>query len=303
MSILNRGIQRDSGAIQPWLPPGMSFLSGLPEPARKRRLLMPMQAFVDDSGGKGNTRHFVLAGLIGHSEAWAEFSNEWRACLDERPRIRTFKMREAATCNGQFYSMTAKQRDEKLRKLAQIINRYALITTHSVIDLDAHEKTWAKLEKPRNEPYFWPFHNTIMATCFTLWDAGWREKFEIIFDEQVVSGLRAKVWYPVIRAIFQEREPEASRILPVEPMFKTDDEFLPIQAADLFAWCYRKSTDDPEYNSFNWLLEEMGSVKQTDYSQYYDQERMEAVTEESMRLFREGLVPDVVVQKFREIIG
>lgn len=288
---------------RPWLPRGMSFLSGLPEAARKRRLLMPMQAFVDESGGAGNTRHFVMAGLIAHSEAWAEFTEEWESCLKEAPRIRLFKMKDAASCTGAFYYFTDSERDDKLRKLAQIINRYVLIATHSTIDLDAHAKTWARLDKPRCDPYFWPFHNTIMATCFTLWDAGWRERFEIIFDEQLVSGLRARNWYPLIRAGMQHNEPEASTILPVDTMFKTDDEFLPIQAADLFAWCFRKATDDPEYHSFDWLLDEMKSVNQTEYSQYYDLERMESVLKESIRLTETGLVPDVLTEKYKEILG
>jgi hypothetical protein len=37
-----------------WLPEGFAFLSGLPTPARKRRLIVPIQAFVDDSGAKGH---------------------------------------------------------------------------------------------------------------------------------------------------------------------------------------------------------------------------------------------------------
>lgn len=56
-----------------WLPRGFSFLSGLPTPARKRRLLVPIQLFIDDSGGE-HPGFIVLGGLIGRAEEWAEFA-------------------------------------------------------------------------------------------------------------------------------------------------------------------------------------------------------------------------------------
>jgi hypothetical protein len=287
-----------------WLPASFEFLSGLPTPVRRRRLIVTFQCFVDDSGGVGHSRHFVLAGLIGSSAGWASFADEWRACLDEEPSIGTFKMREAANLRGEFLGWSKEARDDKLRALARIINRHPRILTYSVIDLDAHSETWRKrLTKPMNEVYFHPFHNTIMATCFTLWDAGWREPFEIIFDEQVIFGPRAKAWYPIIRAIVQHREPEAAQILPVEPMFRKDEDFLPLQAADLAAWCIRRATDDPTYKQFEWLLDEMKQLQGTDYSQYYDRERMESVWAQTEEILRGRTLPAEVVRAYRETFG
>jgi hypothetical protein len=265
------------------------------------------QCFVDDSGGRGHSRHFVLAGLIGSSYDWAEFSDEWRACLAEKPSIRRFSMREAAARSGEFNHRrwTVEMRDDKLRQLARIINRHPRIFTYSCIDLEAHEDTWRKrLKKPMNEPYFHPFHNTIMATCFTLWDAGLRERFEIFFDEQVIFGPRAKAWYPIIRAIVQHREPEAAQIMPVEPMFRTDDEFLPIQAADMMAWCTRNATDNEmQPSSYEWLLAEMPNLQGTDYSQYYDRERMEDVWAQTVEILKGKNLPADVAKAYRETFG
>jgi hypothetical protein len=141
-----------------WLPRGFEFLSGLPTPVRKRRKLMVIQAFVDDSGGKGHSRHFVLAGLVGSASDWGEFSDEWRAVLNEPPAIRCFKMREAAgRPTGQFHGMSESQRDKKLSRQAKVINRHGSLATYSIIDLDAHAKTWTSNDKPQNDPYFWPY--------------------------------------------------------------------------------------------------------------------------------------------------
>ncbi len=104
---------------------------------------MPVQVFVDDSGGRGHTQYFVLAGLIGDSESWATFSDEWDACLKERPSISQFKMREAARCTGEFRAFSRSERDDKLRQLCRIINRHPRLLTYTVIDLAAHAETWA----------------------------------------------------------------------------------------------------------------------------------------------------------------
>lgn len=253
---------------------------------------MPVQVFVDDSGGKGHSQNFVLVGLVSNSERWARFSQEWRHCLDQPPRITIFKMREAASCTGAFTRFTEEQRDTRLRALAQIINRYAEFAIWTMIDLEAHEQTWAKLVKPMSEVYFWPFHTLILGSCFDLWEeCNWRERFEIIFDEQLIFGERARRWYPLVREIMRCKHPEEHAILPIDPLFGKDDEFLPIQAADLFAWCLRKNTDNPAAKSFEWLLAEMQNVSQSHYCNYYDLERMSSVNDESLRIAKAGEVP------------
>jgi hypothetical protein len=262
---------------------------------------MVAQAFVDDSGGKGSTRHFVLAALVGSSEGWAEFSEEWRACLAGSPVVRpVFKMKEAAGLSGAFWGWRKEDRDEKLRRLCTIINRCRRLFAYSMIDLEAHAKTWAlSPPSPGKDPYFWPYQNTIMAVCHHLWDIGWRERFEIIYDVQMISGPKARLWYPVIQRLMEMKYPDQAQILPVDPMFKTDDEFLPLQAADLFAWCSRNATDKQE-EEFSWLLPKMPNVQGTDYSQYYDLKRMQSVMDESYRLARERAVPPDLVAMVAE---
>ena len=263
---------------------------------------MVAQAFVDDSGGKGSTRHFVLAGLVGDSESWAEFSDEWRTCLATSPVVRpVFKMKEAAGLSGAFWKWDPTDRNEKLRQLCAIINRRPRLFTYSMIDLEAHAQTWALIPGgPGKDPYFWPYQNTIMAICHHLWDIGHRERFEIIYDVQMISGAKTRLWYPVIQRLMEFKFPEQAQILPVDPMFKTDDDLMPLQAADLFAWCSRNATDKQDPNSFHWLLKEMPNLRGTDYSQYYDLARMQAVRDETYRLAKEGQVPSDIVEMFVE---
>jgi hypothetical protein len=147
-----------------------------------------------------------------------------------------------------------------------------------------------------------------MAACFTLWDQGWRERFEIIFDENVIFGPRAKLWYPAIRDVVRMREPEAHSIMPVEPMFKVDEEFLPLQASDLFAWCIRAGTNigTSGERPFEWLLPELNRVYQSEYSQYYDEERLTALmqdVEQQANEIRTDLNPASIelYEKYRDL--
>jgi hypothetical protein len=239
---------------------------------------MPIQAFVDDSGGRGQGQYLVSCALVAHSEQWAAFSDQWAACLRAEPRIEYFKMREAASLSGQFFRMAERQRDEKLLALAAIINEHVAFVVFSSFDLHAHEQVWfQRVKKPFNEPYFWTFHNTIHAVMFELWDMGWRERFEIFFDDQDIFGPRALGLYSAIRAAMSVREPEASALLPEEPVFKSDLEFLPIQACDLIAWCGRRDAADPTNRPFAWLDKAITKPFVSDYSQFYDLERLESV--------------------------
>ena len=70
------------------------LISGIPKQRRDRRLLMPMQAFIDDSQSDGEV--LVLAGYLARFEQWERFSLDWQELLDMRPRWQRFKMVEVA---------------------------------------------------------------------------------------------------------------------------------------------------------------------------------------------------------------
>src|SRR5262245_17278239 len=100
---------------------------------------MPMQAFVDDSGNKGQHKWFVLAGGIASMEEWAAFSDDWQRCLDSAPRIAYFKLNEAkGRRKGEFRNWSAALRDEKVRQLARIIRRHSPLGIYYAVELDAH---------------------------------------------------------------------------------------------------------------------------------------------------------------------
>lgn len=168
--------------------------------------------------------------------------------------------------------------------------------------MEAHAQAWANKPKPQNEIYFWPFHTVIMGVCLDLWDHGWRRPFEAIFDEQVIFGPRASAWYPLVKQILHLKEPEAAVLLPDEPVFQNDEQALPIQAADMFAWCIRRNTDFPGEQAFHWLLEELRNVSQSDYANYYDLERMLSVDQQSTDMMARKEIPQNLLDLHQELI-
>ena len=232
---------------------------------------MPIQAFIDDSGGVGQTGHFVLAGYIGHVEDWAAFSDEWRAICERGPKTMPFKMRDAVHFAGAFAGWPVEARDQRVRELAETIVRYPFTTFHCITDLEGFSKTIPEaVQKRMAQPYVFAFQMTIMGVAYELLERGQTERFEIIFDEQVIFGPRALKWYELIKALADD---DVGAIMPLQPMFQSDDAVMPLQAADLLAWMFRRDVDD-EPHSFGWLGRLFNAMHLSDHSQFVDEERM-----------------------------
>lgn len=238
----------------PWTEHGMSFLSGLPETKRRRRLLMPIQAFIDDSGEKGQGPIFVLAGLLGRSEDWAEFTDKWQAVLDHDPSLSAFKMREAAGLSERFAGWSPAQRDARVFQLAEVINQTPLTAIFCALDLEGFDAFVTGAPKPMNHPHVFAHHLITTAIVLELLDKGHAEEIELIFDQHVIFEPRVLASYQSLLRAFssQARGAQALTLLPHQPIFKDDETFLPLQAADLYAWYIRKTLAG-EKNQFGWI--------------------------------------------------
>lgn len=260
---------------------GVSSLR-LPTEAASGGLLLPIQAWIDDSGGKGQSPVVVFAGWIGKAEDWANFSDDWVQCLASRPKINYLKMREAASKTGQFEGMLPEFRNKKLRDLAKVITKYDFSAYWYISDMEAFSDTLAKFyRRPFSDYYFWAYMQTMMGIGYGVSSEGHDEKIEIIFDEHDIFSPDAKRWYPRIRrSLRQSAEQNAIarkifQVMPIKPRFRDDIKFVPLQAADMLAWSINRSLRGE--NQFLWLWEEEfdDQVKLSTGSQVVDRTRME----------------------------
>jgi hypothetical protein len=263
-----------------WLPRGMEWLSGLPTGARKRRLLLPLQAVIDESGVEGTDPIFVFAGFLGQAERWAQFSDEWQAWADARPAVRYLKMYEAAKLKGEFRDWSPRVRDAKLEGFIDIMRRFPEKAIYSTLDVSALRARPDFTDNPVGSGYWGMFFSVLAGVCYEVLEAKSSpvEPIEIIFDEHAIFGPRINLWYPFLRTMLIETyDAELANVLPPQPMFRDDQDFRPLQAADVIAWLFRMSASGRR-NEFEWIADRLAPViPMSGYSGHFDEERLDII--------------------------
>lgn len=242
-----------------------------------------MQAWIDDSGAKGQRGYITLGGLLGEAREWAAFSEKWADELRSSPSIRFLSTSDAANFNDDFHKWPLWQRDAKVRRLTQIVNDFHFTLVYCSIDLDAFEELVPRVDVHRKgkalkrvntltrQPYFHCFHTVCSAVCYELLKRGETQRFEIFFDEQDVLAPRVREWYPIYKSLLR---PEEQAIMPLDPLFRDDKENMPLQIADFIAWVVRADQSGKQ-NPFTGIAREMRGLTRSDWCQVFDRERLQ----------------------------
>lgn len=216
-------------------------VSGLAPNKAGARLFLVLQAYIDDSYNQDGV--FVLGGHIASAEAWARFSGEWEkmrpfGTLDKNNEYH-FKMSEMA------------QNDERMARVQgffRIIENHVLASISCKIDISELRRAKGRIWVPNLEIDWGYIDNPYMVAMRCLLDIfhGHRqemakfipldEKVDFYFDDQSEKGAILSAWDDYIR----ERSDEVRQYYGATPRFENDKEFLPLQAADLWAWWVRK---------------------------------------------------------------
>ena len=185
-----------------------------------------MQAYIDDSLTVG--RVLVFGGLIASDNRWKAFSVQWKQYLDAAG-IRVFKMNKSGRKHAKrLYSMVCEHAKGgicfaiPITPLQEAADRYGLTCTSAA------------------NPYFWAYKGVIdgLARCQREW--GLTEPVDFIFDERPKAEEKQDVlegWDTYGRTISDEARSNLGR----RPVFADDEQELPLQAADMWAWWCRKT--------------------------------------------------------------
>jgi Protein of unknown function (DUF3800) len=215
-------------------------------------MALDFQAFVDDSYTANG--EFVLGGHIATAERWAALSKEWEALLPlgtlSNQGAYHFKMAEMA--------QTA-ERMNRVPAFYRVIENHVRLSISARMNLadfaaaaDRCKKTLAAhnfqvdLAKWGN-PYFFLFRGLIDEFHKSREDEGvdrhlpLDEKVDFIFDNQSEKGF--------IIYLKNEEGKKTRQYHGATPRFEDDKDFLPLQAADLWAWrvreWYEEEANDP----------------------------------------------------------
>jgi hypothetical protein len=211
---------------------------------------MVFQAFIDDSGSEPQSPVIVLAGFIADHAEWGKFSDIWDAALKEPPTLEYFKMSEAMSLTEQFAKekgWTEAKRDDRLITLTRIIAQHAKARAAAVMPYDAFMRHIATIPASArslstDSPYPLLFLQTVMAVAVRSDLSGVHAPCDFIFDEQVGFQEEILRTWPQTRALIDRaatRSDIKERIGSSPPIFRDEKKFLPLQAADLYAWQVR----------------------------------------------------------------
>jgi Protein of unknown function (DUF3800) len=201
---------------------------------------MVLQAFIDDSVTPNGA--FVLAGYIATAEVWARFSKEWEERLPYGTRAKDdgfhFKMSEMALLPERMKRVGAFFRiidSYDLFPISCKINIAELRSASSRICVGTQAIDWDRLA----DPFFFTFRATLELLHAKRHQSPMlpqNERIDFIFDtnsqkEAIISG-----WNEFL-ALRSDRE---RSLYGETPRFVNDRDFLPLQAADLWAWWCRE---------------------------------------------------------------
>ena len=236
-----------------------------------------IQVVIDESGVKGTDPVFVLAGLISTADKLADLSTAWSRQLQTEPTIKYLKMYEATRACGEFAGWSEHRIETKLRGLVETVKYHAHRAIHVTIDLEAHERLHK--DSPSRDPYFMGFYAILSGVCYEFLDNFSDEKqIEVIFDENRIFGPRVALWYPAIKDLLATRgdldQQALADVLPPQPLFKDDQAFVPLQAADMLAWLFRTAFSG-QRTRFEWIATElMPSIPMSEYVSVFTEERI-----------------------------
>jgi hypothetical protein len=218
------------------------------------RLLMALsyQGFFDDSTGPSG--EFILAGHIAPAEAWAQFAKRWEELLPFGTRAKNgkvhFKMSEMAL---------SPERMARVEFFYRVIEDH--VTTSISIRLNvhdfkrAHERVTSQLRRQRwtvnfgkdlTKPYYVAFRG-LMDTFHGVPEKREKliplnEKVDFYFDNQSEKSIILAAWDHYLDG----RSDDIRHLYGATPRFEDDQEFLPLQAADLWAWWVREWYEEEE---------------------------------------------------------
>jgi uncharacterized protein DUF3800 len=202
-------------------------------------LLMNLRAFVDESC---DAAVFSLAGYVSSIDRWRQFSIEWEkllpfAVLNERGTYQ-FKMAEMALNEERMARVPAFYRVIEKYVAFAISVQFRIETVHAAmrrITVPGVRIDW----RGWKNPYLLAFRALTDVINMRRADLGpiihADEKIDFIFDQRSEERQVRRAW----KAVESGLPPEKS-VLYGALRFSNDEEYLPLQAADLWAWWVRK---------------------------------------------------------------
>ena len=219
------------------------IVCGLRRDLFSRYQVTVLKGFIDDSGSGGDSKWYVLAGYIGTVEGWDQFDQMWLDVLHEHPRTESFKASSAESRKGPFAGFTVEQRNKKIDRLIEVIGKCSRRAVCARMrQSDYNEIVKGKVPPLFDSPYYFLFPTVMGAAVNIERFDGRTESIDFVFDSDDTHEKGVRRLLPSVYGMQSFHGCVANIIR------RDDEEFLPLQAADLLAWQIRRFlciTDEP----------------------------------------------------------
>jgi hypothetical protein len=195
---------------------------------------------MDESGTHNESNFASLAGYVDRSDSWAKFENDWKAVLAQY-RVNEFHMTDFESRYEEFdwrnywFLPDKELRNPFMADIIRAIDPPRRLRVGCTISLrDYREIIPERFHKEYN-PYYFLFAKCIeqlWRVSFLMLPPG--EQLAFVFDEKIGFEGRSNAIFLALKDHFQYSEKMGAKV------FESSRKFVPLQAADLVAFEYRK---------------------------------------------------------------
>jgi hypothetical protein len=190
-----------------------------------------LQAFVDECARQDGSV-FVMAGYVAPVENWLAFSDDWQKVLDlsehpHRPMAKA-KMRNLRHPRGL-------RRSEMFYR---VIEKHAVAAFSCTLDAKGMREGLAEIQWPDwmlnpeklSNPYYFAFQLILESLAVAQEHFGIFEPVDFVFDEISCKAACLQGWEDMKKY----SSPAVSKYFGNTPIFRPEEAYLPLQAADLY---------------------------------------------------------------------
>jgi hypothetical protein len=197
----------------------------------------PYTAFCDGSKGKGHGKILLLSALVHTVSAWERFSEDWEKSLKAPPALDHFHMRQFRQLAG----WKAIDRDRKIISLTEVILKHEPHVVSCWLSTEDYDATIRQVApSDMRHAYYVAFQCITQTVAEYQLCGNINIPADFVFDDEGDIGNEALLWYPAIKS---SAPPKIRALMGATPVFRKDEEVLPLQAADLVAWHKRRKKE------------------------------------------------------------
>jgi hypothetical protein len=192
---------------------------------------------VFDESGKADREHVIFAGLIAQPQHWHKLNQQWIALLSANA-LPYWRTTNAAQIDKHFAVFRRRRKDLEVltRDLAQVLCDHAQSGSISTITMAEYNALTGEQRNRLKDPYYAAFEGGLSALT-SGFHAEHTDVLTLVCDDSEEYSSEALKRY----RLYKRLHPDASNMVAI--CFQDDRAYPPLQAADLFAFCYRRKVE------------------------------------------------------------